>query len=245
MEIGVLHYVNKKIDILGSCVSRDPFAMFEHQYEINNYFARTNVISLASKPMKISIYKILLDSNFQKRSVYNDLNKQFFKYLEEVQSNVLIIDLLSERLRLMKRGETYFTLSDEFNKSNLMQELKGKAVVQKTDEMWEAAAKQLVAKLNESKYDQVIIHKAFWQERYIDANGDIQSFENIDEIHENNKKLDFMYKYLGENVSKASYLEITDEEIFADENHKWGLSPRHYETSYYEKFLNELKYVLA
>ncbi|WP_418055464.1 DUF6270 domain-containing protein, partial [Priestia megaterium] len=33
--------MNKKIDILGSCVSRDPFAMFNHDYEINSYFART------------------------------------------------------------------------------------------------------------------------------------------------------------------------------------------------------------
>ncbi|WP_418056022.1 DUF6270 domain-containing protein [Priestia megaterium] len=78
--------MNKKIDILGSCVSRDPFAMFDHDYEINSYFARTNIISLASNSMNISIHRISLESNFQKRCVYNDLNKLFFKNVKETEA---------------------------------------------------------------------------------------------------------------------------------------------------------------
>ncbi|MEH7164644.1 DUF6270 domain-containing protein, partial [Priestia megaterium] len=50
---------------------------------------------------------------------------------------------------------------------------------------------------------------------------------------------EYMYSYLADNIHNACYLEI-EGEVLADENHKWGLSPRHYESSYYQKFLHEL-----
>ncbi|MGG0510644.1 DUF6270 domain-containing protein [Priestia megaterium] len=231
--------MNKKIDILGSCVSRDPFAMFDHEYEINSYFARTNIISLASNSMNISIHRISLESNFQKRCVYNDLNKLFFKNVRETEAQVLIIDLLSERLRIMKRGESYFTYSDEFTRSNLVTDLKGKQFADKTDELWKSSADRFIEEINNSSIEQVIIHKALWQEKYVDKDGMIQSFDNIEEIHSNNEKLEYMYSYLADNIHNACYLEIKGE-VLADENHKWGLSPRHYESSYYQKFLHEL-----
>ena len=38
---------------------------------------------------------------------------------------------------------------------------------------------------------------------------------------------------------KFDFISINDKYI-ADKGHKWGLSPFHYEKSYYYEFLNEL-----
>ncbi|MGF9891908.1 DUF6270 domain-containing protein [Priestia megaterium] len=235
--------LKKKIDILGSCVSRDPFAMFDHQYEINEYFARTNIISLASKPVGLSIRGIHIESKFQRRSVYNDLNKLFLKHVDEEPADTLIIDLLSERLRLMKRGESYIALSKEFAQSNLMNDLKSKRIVERTDELWESSADKICERINASSISKIIIHKAFWKEKYVDKEGNVQVFENQDEILRHNQQLEYMYTYLGNKINNSTYLEIK-EEFMADENHKWGLTPRHYQPAYYERFLEQLNALL-
>ncbi|PFE67407.1 hypothetical protein CN316_20615, partial [Bacillus cereus] len=60
------------IDILGSCVTRDAFKYDgEDVFRINQYYARSSLVSLYSKPVNVALNDINLESNFQKRMVYN------------------------------------------------------------------------------------------------------------------------------------------------------------------------------
>jgi hypothetical protein len=62
------------VTIFGSCVTRDIFDFVEENESVYRYFARSSVVSVVSKPIKINLEEINLKSSFQKRIVYYDLN---------------------------------------------------------------------------------------------------------------------------------------------------------------------------
>lgn len=52
-----------KIDILGSCVTRDA-ARYSAEYQVNRYYARSSLISIYSDSTEIDIKEIGLASDF-------------------------------------------------------------------------------------------------------------------------------------------------------------------------------------
>jgi len=62
--------MRKKIDILGSCVTRDAFeyANAKDDYIIDQYFARSSLISIVAPPIDINKESIELDSAFQQKN---------------------------------------------------------------------------------------------------------------------------------------------------------------------------------
>lgn len=226
-----------KIDILGSCVTRDAFKF--GGYTLNEYFARTSIISIYSKPISVKMDDIKLPSAFQKRMVYYDLNKKFRSYIQKPTADFLIIDFIDERFPVLKTFDSYLTRSREYVKSELVIK-KVTLSDEERLEIWNQKIQEFIKDLNNYGPQRVILHKAYWQVKYRDKSGQIQDFED-EEIQKNNQLLDQYYRMIEEGVKGINLIELDG--FVADENHQWGLSPFHYEEGYYVEFMKKLKQI--
>lgn len=232
-----------KIDILGSCVTRDSFSFVNNNYSIGEYFSRTSIISLYSRKLNLAQKDIKLPSKFQKRMVYFDFAKRFRSYIKNSDSDYLIIDLIDERLKIGRIENSYITISNEFLKSKIDLSYI-KINNKKRNDLWLNKVNLLIEDLKYYGADKVILHKAFWKDTYIDSNNRVQKFDNLELIQEQNSNLEMYYHYI-ENALTDSGLNIIEIiPCHADSNHKWGLEPFHYEKKYYDIFMNKLKNII-
>lgn len=115
-----------KIDIFGSCVSRDIFNFCpESSLKAGIHIARTSFFSLFYPPLTNDDVNIDLSSNFQKRMVENDMFKTTFSKFKLSDSSYILVDFVeSVRFRLVKIGNTYLTYSSEFEKETNIKNLR-------------------------------------------------------------------------------------------------------------------------
>lgn len=228
------------ISILGSCVTRDVFEITSHSYTINKYFARTSIISLMSKPIMVAEKAIALQSNFQRRCVYNDLRKTFFERISEEKSDWFIIDLIDERFNILQIGESYITKSNELVASKWAAEQPHVELKRTRDmlQLWEKSAKSFFTKLlTIYEPSQIILHKTTWKHKYYDSEGNVHEFLNMtNSINYQNEMLQHYYSYIEKNYPDIQVIDMTKEPYLSSEQHKWGLSPYHFENEYYECF---------
>lgn len=111
-----------KINIYGSCVSRDIFEWDkEKQFSIPVYVARTSILSnLNTNIWNINSTDINLDSPFQKEAVMTDLNKTVYDKFKSNMSDYLLIDFIDERFRIAKMDNLYATYSVEMMNSHFL-----------------------------------------------------------------------------------------------------------------------------
>jgi len=94
-----------KIDIFGSCVSREIFNYDErHLYEIGKYFNFNSIFSQMSLPYasKISEDEVGHESRWYSRVIAADINKDALEQIAMDSPQWIVIDLMSERLALGK-----------------------------------------------------------------------------------------------------------------------------------------------
>ena len=78
------------LNILGGCTTRDVLDCAPNNFELDEYFARTSIISMMSPAADIDHSLIDLSSSFQKRCVMRDISKTFFSELEKKLSLIHI-----------------------------------------------------------------------------------------------------------------------------------------------------------
>ncbi|KFX59696.1 hypothetical protein HYH39_09665 [Clostridium botulinum] len=255
------------ISIFGSCVSRDLLEFDRNKkYDLKTYVARQSVISAVSTPLKCEMESINLQSKFQKSMVYNDFTKETFEKFNNDLSEYLIIDLIDERFNIVDYNGSILTLSNELkvtnffcnNKENIYDEkickiknwkiykikkkLFGYSYMFKNN-LLEKIMDEFCDKLMKI-YDnnKIIIHKAYMVDKYIDKSGKIVSFPENHLLNNTriNDRLKYMYNYLEEKLPNVFVIDICHN-FRADENHKWGLAPMHYQDEYYITALNQLE----
>jgi hypothetical protein len=228
-----------KIDILGSCVTRDVFN-FTDKFKIQSYFARTSLASIYSKPINISLDDFELPSAFQKKMVFNDLTKYFRKYIKSTKADFLIIDFIDERFGILKHNDSFITASAEYNKSNLNQILKPTRLTPSQKLLvWEKSALEFIEEVkNYYTPQKIILHKCFYKEKFKSKYGEIVKFEQSYDYQ--NELLSRYYNFFEEKFTGINVIEL-DKQFLASETHRWGLTPYHYEDEYYIQFINELK----
>lgn len=236
--------MQKRVDILGSCVTRDAFEYSNaKEYVPVPYFARSSLISVISSPIDILKEGIELESAFQQKTVHNDLNKIFLTHIATSDSLFLLIDLIDERFDVLRYRDTYLTCSDEYKRSNLPKILKTEALEKNEDyyRMWEDAAKIFIEQIRHRKPKSVILHRAFWKKKYRDIDGTVKEFPDQEKIDKNNRILERMYSFI-ESISGDLLVSIQlSDDYVSDSNHRWGLSPFHYEDRYYVDFIERVK----
>ncbi len=247
-------YKKTSVNIFGSCVSRDLLEYDNnHAFTLGHYIARQSIISSVSAPLKQSDITISLDSNFQKRMVEMDLMKTAFDFLKSKPSDYLIIDLIDERFPLVFFNGSYFTASNEgikgyglFNSLNKLYKKisNGKLCIESNNV--DDTIDIFCTKINELyTNDKIIIHRALLVDSYKDKNGKIVAF---DKNHKKNNRrvncvLSYMYDRIAKNF-KGAYVIDEISETTADESHKWGLAPMHYEEAYYQRVLMRLEEII-
>jgi len=230
---------NIDVDIWGSCVTRDAFAFDKAaEYNVRGYFTGLSLISLYSEPTEISLNDIPLTSDFQKRVIYDDFTKSFKKYIGEKPSPFLIIDFIDERFAVLRKGNCCITESNEFRQSGLAvkaEPIKGPERMK----LWKERALLFIEEITSCYASKkIILHKAFWRERYATGNGEEKSFDES-YINDNNKRLTEYYRFIEENIPGIKTIVIND--FNALETHKWGLAPFHYQDAYYLELLEQLR----
>ncbi len=231
------------IDILGSCVTRDAFAFIKNDYKLNSYHPRASLISIYAPPIDIKKEGIPLKSEYQQRLIFFDFTKKFFNHIKETNADVLVIDFMDERMGVLKFMDTYITHSDELKQSNLKKLFNTQMLDFDSDymELWETSALKFIHDVNKRPFKKVIIHKALYMNTYIDTSGNKVPFtepKRLERIQTKNALLQHMYQFIEKNLQNVHVIEPSS--FSADENHKWGLTPFHYEKAYYQYFMEEL-----
>lgn len=241
-------------NILGCCVTRMAMTAliekFPDKIKVNQYVSSTNPISLCSagnsrriEPDELNGYDL---SNFRKRCVCLDNNKESFNYLFEQESDYLIIDIMDSRILMIEKDSCYVTLSspfntikkenlkfgwDKYNTVNIFRDI--------TDEQWNSAINTICEKaLEHYSLDRIIINEAYGIRRYLDpAKGAIHSFSEKDVAYMElyNPLFLKLNKILRNNLKGCHVIEFPDnEKTICNKEHLFGLHTLHYWDEYYD-----------
>ena len=239
------------ISIWGSCVSRDAleYASKEHPpFRLKSYIARQSVVSAVSKPIACS-KEVQLDSGFQKRMVQCDLDKSGLEKLRSDGSRFLIIDLIDERFDLVAVGESFATLSNESVASGIWDENFTRIKKQQYRGGYRIANQDIAPFIDHFAQrirdiygeEHIILHSARMSDYYMDRAGRIRRFPRNHLVNNAriNTLLEYMENRLKQNLPGMKAVDIS-KGFCADEQHKWGLSPMHYQKEYYEQVLSKI-----
>ncbi|WP_461673515.1 DUF6270 domain-containing protein [Priestia megaterium] len=237
-----------KVLILGSCVTRDTFSFFPDQFTVVDYFARSSIISIMSEPLIINESELSLPSAFQRKMILYDFHKVFLNQILQCEFDLLIIDIIDERFDLLKYNNHYITRSSELVNSKIEQSEKYSFDVVKRDskevyELWKLNCNAFFRYiLNHIPADKVILNKVFWSYKYRDEEK-LYSFsvEEAKLIETHNKILKSYYSIIESQFPQINLINYSAEDFIADKNHKWGISPFHYELRHYSDCKNKIK----
>jgi Family of unknown function (DUF6270) len=234
------------IDLLGSCVTRDAFAMISHDYKLNAYYPRSSLISLYSPPVDIKKDGILIKSEYQQRLIYWDMTKEFNGYIKNSSSDILMIDFMDERLGAIKYSDTFITNSDELRLSNVKKLLNTETLEMDEEylEIWEIAALRFIHDIRKRPYKFIVLHKSYYLDSYYDKDGNKKMFNEPEVLKRKekfNRILSRMYHFIEVNLPEIHSIQPID--YLADENHQWGLTPFHYEKAYYQNLMDSLNQI--
>ncbi|WP_343317657.1 DUF6270 domain-containing protein [Arthrobacter sp. TMP15] len=231
-----------RIFIYGSCVSRDPFS-FEHDFELVDYVARSSLGSaFASPPDRYSLNSppdlTKIDSAFQRRMVKIDVEKRLHSLLLDSNFDVLLLDLIDERLQLFPFCGTYLTYSVELQRSGVSS-LRAGLIPPGSSEffkLWETGLEKLIHACSPTR---IIVNKTYWATHMVDGS----PLPQQDNIARNNDILDALYARLA-SLDGIRFIEYPTKSLVADSDHKWGVAPYHYVPGAGEHLLASLEMIL-
>jgi hypothetical protein len=241
----------RRVAIWGSCVTRDAFALVDEPdasgptLDLVYYGARSSWVSQGSVPWSGGVDMGDL-SGFGRRMVTEDLDKTIPKMLVESAPDLVVFDLIDERLPLLRRGSTWVTLSDYLMQTPMAEPLKSEAVERsglsdpRRRKMFGASARavglQLLRALPRATF---VLHAAPYTTR-VDGGGQLPEPAAgwARELEQGQQPLfDLLREALG---PRLVVLRPPEELSVADPNHRWGLSSYHYAEGYYRWLIREL-----
>ena len=241
-----------KVDIHGSCVSRD---IFRNQdiFKVVTYIGRNSIMS-TSYPAITKGYQDTLDanSNWEKRMIDTDFKKNIFEQFRTSKSDFLVIDLIDELFNLVKitnenGDESAVTYSQVLRRSSYI-EGKEQSEIDIIDtfdidnkkilDVIENYAKEIL-----SIYEphQIIINEVYPAEMYNNKLGGVSEFDGrrLEGVKRNKQKLKIWYSLL-ENELEGCHILKMSPGIVCDELHQWGLASTHFEKRFYEECLYKI-----
>lgn len=166
--------------------------------------------------------------------IIRDFNKSFLQEIKFKKESVVIIDFIDERFDLLKVDDSYVTRSNEFVNGKLDETYAFERISrfqEETHVLWEKSCLVFLEQLlSIISVENIIIHEAYWTEKYIDKNNNLINFPDLKIIRTNNEVLQ---RYYGFVKSRFPHIACVSAERIGSANHKWGLSPVHYTEKYY------------
>lgn len=215
--------ISLKIFILGSCVSRDAFEL-SNSPELVDYRARTALGSSFAPRTAISdsVDLNLNPSPFQRRMVESDIEKLLSATLSSAQFDFLLLDLIDERLPMIRHGDSYITSSPELHACGLKPSPED--LVEVGSEEYLCAFRAGIANLiSVVPAERIIVNEVYWATRTSDG----VEIGSQPWTAKNNAILKTLYNEL--RLQKGiSFISYPESSFAADPDHKWGVSPFHY-----------------
>jgi len=248
----------RTVAIWGSCVTRDAFAVADRADELAerlplvHYGARSSWISQASRPWTGPAPDLgAMTSGFGRRMVTEDLEKSLVDRLIEQRPDLVVLDLVDERLTLARAGASWITVSDYLRQTGL-----GARVTAGADELsaitssrrarlFAAAAhlvaRRLVAALPETVF---VLNEAPYTTRVGDGTmlGEPRAGWARDLEAAQQPLLRTLVKEFGPRLVRAT---PPAEVCLADPDHRWGATSYHYVPAYYQWLIDTLLEVQA
>ena len=232
----------RKINILGSCVTRDAFSKTQRDFHIEKYVARHSLHSIVSKPLIDSkeLRKILDSNTWNQEMLFEDISKNS---LDVFNCEFLIVDLVDERLNYYQIEDIVLTETFMLNKSNILNDYPNKKLIKRGSKVdldqWRETCKKLKEKLVANNI-KVIFHEAFFSTHYKDENGQLVAFENQNKIENQNKNLKHFQEIFKEIIEPHHIISI-DRKNLIGSIRKGTYEPFHYIPEYYKELIVELK----
>ena len=253
------------VNIFGSCVSRDVLEVQqERKISLRNYIARESIVSAIARPVLLETDRLNLVSNFQKNMVIHDFQKDVFELFEMNRSDIVLIDLIEERFPIAEIDDSYVTYSNELMTSGYIDAPKlirwQKKIYpihwlgEKKGDKWKIGKMNMDNVIVEfaqrllSLYhpNQIIIHEVYLSDYYLNLDKRVCFFpkNHLRNNKQMNEKYEYMYRRLERCIPGVQVINCS-KSYMADENHKWGLSPMHFQKEYYEKVLEEINKIVV
>ncbi|MGE1028653.1 DUF6270 domain-containing protein [Bacillus sp. GKis3/1] len=249
-----------KIAVSGSCFSRSAFQtkeFFNPNYKENFEVVHTNfhssIPSMMAKPKVFEETYLGECTDFQKRNIKNDFEKNFFENLLNSNSDFLIIDFYADAVRPLICFEDGVMITDSYTLrgTDYIYHLGDSKIITHYDEnyltIWKEAFNKFADKL-EKIYDsnRIILQRARTALKYIDKSGKVNSFnkEEVLDSRVSNNLFEYMEMAFLERFPNASVIDLTKKGYLGYEDHPEGKSVSHYQSEYYRDFLTELEKII-
>ncbi|WP_296250157.1 DUF6270 domain-containing protein [uncultured Stenotrophomonas sp.] len=231
--------MNKRVFVLGSCVSRDALELVSAEFEIVAYIARTSMASIGVPPVCEAPVRGLADrlpSAFQRKMLLNDLNKSTLSAITETEHDLLLLDFIDERFDLVCCDDTMFSLTGELQHAGL--EVEDSELILAGSDIffshWTAGFERFLDKVEHP--ERIVLNKAYWAEYFPD--GTVVSSQQW--IRKSNLFLQKLYDIVDARISLATIC-YPGNLVLADPAHKWGKAPYHYAQCFYEHTVGSLR----
>lgn len=220
---------NPRIFIYGSCVSRDAFGGADGP-ELVEYVSRSAMGSAFSAPLGDipSVDLSLNPSAFQRRMVTYDHEKSLARLLGEASFDILLLDFIDERLPIVRMNGSYITYSPEVQRCGFVPDSED-LVIAGSDEYYGLFRKGFELLLQTVDADRIYVSRAYWAS--IDDGGNALGDQSV-EFH--NHVLDRLYDIVA-SYPGVRFIEYSKDHVIGDSLHKWGPSPFHYVSDFYDQ----------
>lgn len=244
-----------RLAIFGSCVTRDAFGETPqaHGIHVARLVSRSSVPSAVSRPIVVDEPALSESlSAFETRCIETDLAKDALERIAAIDPDYLLIDLIDERFPLIRTmGGGLLTRSFNLvNHSGIEAALPRAVTIPNGSEAalrhWARSARIFANRLRDLvRPDRLLIHRAFWAERYREDGKDKPyDSSNMERVRHHNQLLTAYYAHLEAALPEARIIDVPETRRVADPRHRWGFEPFHYIEAYYEDFRGRLQAVI-
>ncbi len=244
-----------KIGVFGSCPTRDIFNSsinknYKDYFTINLSYVNNSIISNMQEPVPYDKQSIkILPDNKENQSfssfIEKDLDKLFFDRLSRADIDYLLIDAgLEVKWGLVEFDNHIFFNYPRYDKTEFFNNITNKRFItiqNDTNEymkLFKESYTKFFDKMNDEYPDiTVILNPVREAYRVLKSDGSIEEnteFKNRTDNH----YLPLIDSY----IAKKFDVEILEynKDVLLDENHQWGLGPKHYVEDYYIDYTRQI-----
>jgi hypothetical protein len=219
-----------KINIFGSCVSRDSVE-FARGLTVGLYAARQSVVSAVAAPVARATLDALTFSDgtheFHRRCVLDDFRKTTLNQIEAFPPDeILVVDFIEERVALgVTAPGTFVTYSQAASSFSNARSLLTRLIEPYSDDHVALFADSIGDFARRLQGRPVVLHRAFYAEG-----------PSWDHAHAN-RVLGEFYDRFQACIDPVAVIEMPRELRVFSPVHKWGPAPYHYIDDYYRHFV--------
>ena len=185
------------------------------------------------------------------KMVQLDLEKNAFQYCRDNPTEYCVIDLIDERYDLLKIEGSYILNTAQIKNGKCIESFKNynMQIIHQKDldqTFWEAQLNAFCTEIEKIySHKKIILVECYMVYEYIDTDGQVKRFNEIDYINSFNTYAKKYYEYLKRRLDGCHIINMPSDTI-GDAKHRWGKSPVHYTTDFYKKLAEKIEdYVLA